>query len=84
MLPDRAIVLSLHACLILSLANLCCEVGRQAHTETTWLELLYVYEGEQLRSALPRSSSGFEDDPDPKDLLTDTDPAEQPSVCSAA
>ncbi|KAL0049768.1 hypothetical protein WJX82_009626 [Trebouxia sp. C0006] len=36
--------------------------------------------GEQLRSALPRSSSGFEDDPNPKDLPTDTDPAEQPSV----
>ncbi|KAL0042727.1 hypothetical protein WJX79_008895 [Trebouxia sp. C0005] len=37
--------------------------------------------GEQLRSALPRSSSGFEDDPNnPKDLSADTDPAEQPSV----
>ncbi|DBA90624.1 hypothetical protein WJX77_007676 [Trebouxia sp. C0004] len=36
--------------------------------------------GEQLRSALPRSSSGFEDDPNPKDLPTDTDSAEQPLV----
>ncbi len=39
--------------------------------------------GEQLRSALPRSSSGFEEDPTPQDPPTDAPPADQPSVCLA-
>ena len=36
--------------------------------------------GEQLRSALPRSSSGMEESPLPQDSSAEAEPADQPSV----
>ena len=45
-------------------------------------DILCTCEGEQLRSALPRSSSGLEEDSIPQDTPTEGNPAYQPSVSS--